>query len=496
MLVMLLLGDGFQPGRLVDHAGCIGVMKVQAESEGELYLNREDHNMQQYKQTLAQLLSEDLNFYNQTPKHALHNFHSFPAKFPPQLPHKFIMSLTNPGDAVLDPMMGSGTTVLEACLCQRRGIGFDIDPLSILIGQVKVAHFNLEKIEQTGIQVLNTVKRTLQENKAYFIEKYRERWDQTTRDFIDYWFASETQTELVPLMIEIEKIDDELIRNFFKIIFSGIIITKSGGVSLSFDLAHTRPHRAPIAISKRGEILFGKEFIASSSPRIKILTKNLRSPLSEFEKKFQQNLKNLKSSKPREMFAEIKFGKAQKLELPDSSINLIVTSPPYASNAIDYMRAHKFSLVWFGYSIRELSRMRNEYIGGDATQHIEFEKMPQSVCSRISKIAAQDKKKSLILHRYYSEMKQTLREMFRVLKPNTAAIVVVGSSIMRGIDTETATCLSEIGQELGFEVPKIGIRALDRNKRMLPAGTRLDLNSQIQQRMHQEYVIGFYKPEN
>jgi hypothetical protein len=47
---------------------------------------------------------------------------------------------------------------------------------------------------------------------------------------------------------------------------------------------------------------------------------------------------------------------------------------------------------------------------------------------------------------------------------------------------------------LGFEVPRIGIRHLDRDKRMMPAGINLDLNSQIQQRMHEEYVIGFYKP--
>jgi hypothetical protein len=65
---------------------------------------------------------------------------------------------------------------------------------------------------------------------------------------------------------------------------------------------------------------------------------------------------------------------------------------------------------------------------------------------------------------------------------------------MRDKDTRTEACLADIGRTIGFEVPKIGIRYLDRNRRMMPAGFTPDPESQIQQRMHNEYVIGFYKP--
>ena len=92
-------------------------------------------------------------------------------------------------------------------------------------------------------------------------------------------------------------------------------------------------------------------------------------------------------------------------------------------------------------------------------------------------------------------MKQTLYEIYRILRPGKAAIIVVGNSIMRGIDTETQSCLAEIGGKIGFQVPKIGVRSLDRNRRMMPTGSQPDLGSQIQQRMHEEYIIGYYKPE-
>jgi len=147
-----------------------------------------------------------------------------------------------------------------------------------------------------------------------------------------------------------------------------------------------------------------------------------------------------------------------------------------------------------GHPIDDLGQKRKEYIGGEAITDFEFERLPARTVQVVTDIANRDKKKGRVLHRYYSEMTRTLQEMFRVLKPGKAAIVVVGNSIMRGRDTETQTCLADIGQELGFEIPKIGVRNLDRNRRMMPASSKLDLNSQIQQRMHKEYIIGFYKP--
>lgn len=90
-------------------------------------------------------------------------------------------------------------------------------------------------------------------------------------------------------------------------------------------------------------------------------------------------------------------------------------------------------------------------------------------------------------------MTRTLHEMFRVLKPGKAAIVVVGNSILSGKDIQIHKCLADIGIQLGFDVPKIGIQALDRNRRMLPVSFQVDSGSMIQQRMHEEYIIGLYK---
>lgn len=65
------------------------------------------------------------------------------AMFPPRLPHYFIQRFTNPGDRVLDPFSGRGTTPLQACVTGRIGIANDLNPLAFALSRAKVASPNL-----------------------------------------------------------------------------------------------------------------------------------------------------------------------------------------------------------------------------------------------------------------------------------------------------------------------------------------------------------------
>lgn len=58
---------------------------------------------------------------------------SYRACFKGELPNFFIQKLTQPGDWVLDPFMGRGTTLVEAALLRRRAAGNDINPLSKML---------------------------------------------------------------------------------------------------------------------------------------------------------------------------------------------------------------------------------------------------------------------------------------------------------------------------------------------------------------------------
>jgi len=424
-----------------------------------------------YREHLSDLLSSDLDFHSKSSAYASHNFHAFPAKFPPQLPRKFIEGLTEPGEVILDPMVGSGTTVVEAFLAGRRGVGFDIDPMALRLCRAKVTPLALEETAAAGNKALRRAEKSLQQDGTGLRQEFDTRFRKAEREFIDYWFLPSTQLELMALIREIERVQDPGIREFLELAFSAIIITKSGGVSMARDLAHTRPHR--------------------------VQDKTPRPALGEYRKRLSKNLNSLATLTRGSGTIEILNGDAQSLALGDHTVDLIVTSPPYAANAIDYMRAHKFSLVWFGHSLSSLSQLRREYIGHDAVTSVEYVELPESTCQVVDSIARVDSKKAKVLHRYYSEITRCLAEMVRVLKPGKAAIVVAGSSTMRGMDTRADICLGEIGKRVGFELSSIAVRRLDRDKRMMPARrTHFSTRSQIEERMHEEYVIGFLKPES
>lgn len=77
-----------------------------------------------------------------------HWFYPYKGKFHPQMVRGLanIMGL-KPGETLLDPFSGSGTTVVEGALLGLKTIGYDISPLCVLIGKVKAnAIHHLKKI--------------------------------------------------------------------------------------------------------------------------------------------------------------------------------------------------------------------------------------------------------------------------------------------------------------------------------------------------------------
>jgi len=418
------------------------------------------------RERLVILLEGELNFHGEDSGYASHDVHAFAAKFPPQLPRTFIRGLTNPGDVVLDPMMGSGTTVVEALLEGRQGIGLDIDPLALRLGRVKTMPLDTDNLRNVGNKVISRANTLLSNGKT--IERNLSRgFDERTKAFIDYWFLPATQRELMALVLAIRDVTDTSTRRFLELTFSSIIVTKSGGVSRARDLAHSRPHLDE--------------------------TKVPRNALEQFSLRLRKNLTSIAQLKINGVTATPLAGDARSMPIADACVDLIVTSPPYA-NAIDYMRAHKFSLVWLGESIADLSELRAEYIGSERVGRIQHATLPAKSEQIIQQLAQRDSNKAAILRKYLTEMRSALVEMYRVLHSDSAAIVVVGTSVMRDVDIQTHYCLADIAAEVDFEVVGIVQRVLDRNKRMMPARFGKKTDSMIEQRMHEEYVIGLLKP--
>ena len=106
------------------------------------------------------------------------------------------------------------------------------------------------------------------------------------------------------------------------------------------------------------------------------------------------------------------------------SVDLIVTSPPYA-NANDYHLYHRFRLFWLGFDPRKLAKKE---IGS----HLRHQKEQSGI------------------QEYLEEMEQCLGHMIRGLRPGRFAVMVVGDSLFSGKLSHTAGLLGERAKKVGF----------------------------------------------
>ena len=434
----------------------------------DLMLAKAAHNR------LADLLAADLAF--QAPArqaHPLHALHPFAARFPHGLAGHFINGLTRPGDTVLDPMCGSGITLLEGWQAGRNVIGVDLDPLARRQSIARTTALDPHAVRAAGHLALRRAADFYAGicSPADPLGAINDALDAGTREFLDYWFFPETQRELAALVLAIRAEPDSDLRNLLEVVFSSTIVTKSGGVSRARDLAHTRPHR-----------------VADKAPRRPI---RLFATLIDRAADAYATAETTGAGQSR-----VIAGDARDLPLSDSSIDLIVTSPPYA-NALDYMRAHKFSLAWLGDAIPSLSGLRARYIGSESGRvDRPAAQLPRSAQTVVEQVAAKDAPKSRVLRRYFADMSAAIEEMSRVLRPGAVAVIVVGPSTMRGVLVPTHRCLADLALQAGLDVVKVAPRNLDRDRRMMPArnGDQAGTAAGIEQRMHTEYIIGTVKP--
>src|SRR5689334_1648718 len=64
-----------------------------------------------------------------------HGFYKYPARFSPSFVRAVIETFTKPGDLVLDPHVGGGTTLVEALASGRDAIGVDISALAEFVAK-------------------------------------------------------------------------------------------------------------------------------------------------------------------------------------------------------------------------------------------------------------------------------------------------------------------------------------------------------------------------
>ena len=75
-----------------------------------------------------------------------HRIHAYPAMLHPLLVNYLLHAYAKKGDVVFDPFCGSGVTLLQAAVHGYESVGFDINPIGLLIARAKTATYLREQL--------------------------------------------------------------------------------------------------------------------------------------------------------------------------------------------------------------------------------------------------------------------------------------------------------------------------------------------------------------
>ena len=241
---------------------------------------------------------------------------------------------------------------------------------------------------------------------------------------------------------------------------------KSSGASLAMDLSHSRPHRsfsyAPVKPFNR--FLSAVETVVANCP--------------------QQGTNDLGP------VTRVEHGDARNLRMADGSIDLVLTSPPYF-NAIDYMRCSKFSLVWMGFNVGEIRKIRGESIGAESSMAEALDaKWVRSLINQLDLKPALSNRDYAVLARYVWDMGNALAEVSRVLRGGGRAVYVVGDSTIRGTFISNSLIVQAVAEKHGMKLHSRQSRDLPSNRRYLPPPKRPNFaNASLDGRMRREVVL-------
>ena len=415
-----------------------------------------------------------LDFGNDDTLYATHALHAFAAKCPPQLARWAIDRLTAPGDVVVDPMVGSGTTLVEAVLRGRVAIGCDVDPLARLIAKVKATPIPAEELAAASSALL----------AAFAVERVAEQTkplDYPTLHRLDRWFLPSVARDLAILKrcIRAAEVGAD-VRDFLFVAFSSLITARTS-VANARDLVHSRHHYREHA----------------SPPDVGVV---LRRRLTQMRRQMAEFAAEREAA-PLATAATVFADDARRLSLGDASVDLVFTSPPYC-NALDYTRAHAFSVGWLadelGLSQAEYVRLGRRYIGSERAAPNADDIAPSNVAQvrdLVAQVTARDPRRGRILARYFDDMRQVLAEAARVLRPGGRLVLVVCPSHIRKVEVPTHEAFVAMGRDLGaprrLACEAVEERILDDRRRLLPY-----MQEAFGRRMRTEYVVVLRKDDH
>jgi hypothetical protein len=409
-----------------------------------------------------------------------HGLHRYKGKFYPQLCRSLInIASVRPGDLVLDPFMGSGTTLVESAIAGIDSIGFDLNPLAHLIAETKLGllktsmvslYAALRRFEIVLAQECRELGLTWSGPLAPEPEGDRRfpplRLAQECRmaeaaDEIRRWFPPAVCHKLVAVLKSIRRIRLPAFRGLVRVCLSDQIRSVS------------QQEPRDLRIRKRLQEI-------EDAPLLSLLSRKL---LKEIEK-LNAGIPILgRSSNIGAATAELRDARSVERRthpiLSRRRVDAIVTSPPYA-NALPYIDTDRLSLLILGLlSVGERNRLQRRIIGNreiyDRERRVLEEEMdglrgisgfPPAIADQISLIRTVNRRYSVgfrrnnvpaLLYQYFRDMRTVMAKLHSLTRPGATAFLVLGNSTTQlgngnVIVINTTDFVGSLSEQVGWQV--------------------------------------------
>lgn len=238
--------------------------------------------------------------------HSLHEI-SYRACFKPQLPRFFIERLTQPGDVVYDPFMGRGTTLVEAALMGRVPWGCDINPLSPILIRPRLNPPDQYSIASAAVSLPLDL-------------------DVEMREDLKVFYHPDVLRAVSSMRQTFHRPDLDPARAWLRMVATNRLTGHSTGF---FSVYSLPPNQA---VSTKSQARINEKRKQTPPPRDvrAILTKKSRQLLKDLSAADRATLAGVAPA------ARLLTGSCDHVpQLPDNSISLAVTSPPFL-NEVQY----------------------------------------------------------------------------------------------------------------------------------------------------------------
>ena len=405
-------------------------------------------------------IEDDWSFANLGPSQTLwgpHGYHRYPAKFIPQLVRRIIENYSAADSLIGDPFLGSATTGIEALRTGRAFWGADINPVALLISKAKCNPVDPRALKNSWrrldkhLEALPRVgRRTLTEHERFSILSINIA-RANAEERLAYWFPATQRSILEQLLQLVARLRNETIRTFFLCAFSNIL----RGCSI---------------------------WLSGSTKPQKDLTKTLSDPVVSFRRQVRNMIRrnedywadltraNINPSIVGSWCA-IELQDVRSLQMADGQLDLIVTSPPYAT-CYQYLELHQLTQLWFEkYRVIAPNDLRQACIGGKVVSAREGcyadsptgSKAADNALLKLSELRNGSRADAVgreirALRYYFQDMQTAIREMARVVAKDKYLVLIIGDSCKRGIAIPTSAALTEMAVASGFNLVRKIIR--------------------------------------